>query len=350
MTTSISKQEHGSAASTRSPHATAPPEPQVPQQRPAFDNRVRALRRFALSITVFNIFGHLLFGFEQAPITPVVCVLTSYATAVLLERLDSWSLGRSPEYSGGLGKLITFLLPPHITALACAMLLYGNHSLWPYLFAVVVANSSKYLIRIRINGRLRHFLNPSNAGIVVTLLLFPWVGIAPPYHFTNNLTGAPRWLLPLGILMLGTMLNAKLTGKVPLMLGWVGGFIAQALLRWLFLDHAPIGALLPITGVAFILFTNYMIPDPGTTPVKPLNQLIFGATAAFVYGLLVISGIVFGLFFALVITCSLRGVVLLLTAHIQAIRQARSRVQRSGADAKVAPGEPVTPTPVLTPS
>ncbi|KOV86362.1 enediyne biosynthesis protein UnbU [Nocardia sp. NRRL S-836] len=261
-----------------------------------------------MSITVFNIAGHLVLGFEQAPIVPVVAVLVSYATALVFEALDSWATGRRPDYRDG---LVTFLLPPHITALACAMLLWGNASIWPYVFAVVVANSTKYLVRITVRGKRRHVLNPSNAGIVVVLLIFPWVGIAPPYHFTNNVSGALDWIIPLGLLGAGTMLNAGLTGKMPLVLGWVGGFALQAVLRWSLLGHALPGALLPMTGLAFFLFTNYMITDPGTTPAGKKRQVVFGATAALVYGVLVVSGVSFGLFFALAITCVLRGAVLL---------------------------------------
>jgi hypothetical protein len=293
------------------------------------DKRIKALSRFAMSITIFTIAGHVVLGFEQAPLTPILAVLVSYAAALLLERLDSWAHDRTPEYAGGVGAMVSFLLPPHITALACAMLLYGNTSMWPYLFAVVVANASKYLLRLRVRGKLRHVFNPSNFGIVVVLVLFPWVGIAPPYHFTNFVTGTIDWLVPLGILMLGTMLNANLTGKMPLILGWVGGFIAQAVLRWQLLDHSLVGALLPITGVAFILYTNYMITDPGTTPVKPFNQVLFGLTTALVYGVLVVSGIVFGLFFALVITCALRGIVLLVTAEQQPPAKVTAPEQRA---------------------
>ncbi|WP_409495954.1 enediyne biosynthesis protein UnbU [Amycolatopsis sp. cmx-11-12] len=305
--------------SRRNAAATAPALPAPPTTvtapDPGQDKRIKALRRFAMSITAFTIVGHLVLGFEQAPITPLLAVVVGYATALLFERLDSWAYGRTPEYAGGASAMVTFLLPPHITALACAMLLYGNASVWPYLMAVVVANATKYVVRVRFRGKLRHVLNPSNSGIVVVLLIYPWVGIAPPYHFTNFVTGTVDWLIPLGILMLGTMLNAKLTGKVPLILGWVGGFAAQAVLRWLLLDHALIGALLPVTGVAFILYTNYMITDPGTTPTKPRNQAIFGAAAGLIYGVLVVSGVVFGLFFALVITCVLRGLVLVVSEH-----------------------------------
>lgn len=297
-------------------HPPGPPAPALSQEQ----RRVKALARFATTITIFNIIGHLFLGFEQAPITPIVAVLTSYAAAIGFEALDAWASGRRAEFANGARSLVVFLLPPHITGLACGMLMWGNASLWPYIFAIVVANGSKYVIRVRVNGKLRHLLNPSNAGIALTLVLFPWVGIAPPYHFTSFSTGTIDWLLPLGILMFGTLLNAKLTGKMPLILGWLGGFVAQAVLRWAVLDHALLGALVPMTGLAFILYTNYMITDPGTTPFGRRNQVIFGLTTAAVYGILVVAEISFGLFFALVITCALRGVVLVFVPRVRAAR------------------------------
>lgn len=306
-TTTSTPRSPGAASASSEP---TPPARTETAAAPDGDKRVKALARFAVSISVLTLVGHLALGFEQAPLTPVVAVLVSYATALGLERLDASAWQREPEYAGGIRSLVVFLLPAHITALACAMLLYGNASLWPYVFAVVVGNGAKYVVRIRVGTRLRHVLNPSNTGIVVTLLLFPWVGIAPPYHFTNGVTGAVDWIIPLGILMLGTMLNAKLTGKMPLIIGWLGGFVAQAIIRAVFFEHNLTAAMLPITGVAFILFTNYMITDPGTTPRSTRNQVVFGLTTALVYGVLVVSGVVFGLFFALVIVCVLRGAVL----------------------------------------
>jgi len=296
------------------------------------DKRVKALQRFAVSITVFNIIGHLFLGFEQAPITPVACVLFAYTLDLLFETLDARATGRSPGYAGGWRRLLIYLLPTHITALACAMLLYGNASLWPYLFAVAVAICSKHFIRVRVNGRSKHFLNPSNFGIAVVLVIFPWVSIAPPYHFTNNTTGALDWLLPLGVLTAGTMLNAGLTGKLPLIMGWLGGFAGQAVVRWLVLGHALLGALAPMTGLAFILYTNYMITDPGTTPFKRRNQVVFGLATAAAYGLLVVSHVVFGLFFALVIICGLRGAVIVAAPVVRpAGQRAWRRLARSAA-------------------
>ncbi|GLY30380.1 hypothetical protein [Kineosporia sp. NBRC 101731] len=278
--------------------------------RPPADVRIKALRRFALSITVFNVLGHVWLGFEQAYLTPVVGVLTAYLLEIVLETVDSSARGVRPRFAGPGTTLPDFLLPAHITGLACAMLLYGNSSLWPTIFAVTVSMCSKYIVRMRIGRGHRHVLNPSNLGISLTLVLFPWIAIAPPYQFTEYAFGPVDWIIPAAIFAAGTMLNGKLTRRGPLIVGWLGGFVLQAVLRWLLLGDSLASGLLVVTGVAFVLFTNYMITDPGTTPTAPSRQVAFGVTAALVYGALVAAHVTFGLFYALVITCALRGLLI----------------------------------------
>ena len=75
-------------------------------------------------------------------------------------------------------------------------------------------------------------------------------------------------------------------------------------------------ALLPMTGVAFVLFTFYMVTDPGTTPSKPKDQMIFGLSVAAAYAFLMLYHVVFGLFFGLTIVCTLRGLNLFVQARI----------------------------------
>ncbi len=115
----------------------------------------------------------------------------------------------------------------------------------------------------------RHFLNPSNFGITLTLLLFPWVGIAPPYHFSENIHGWGSWILPAIIVMSGSFLNIRFTKRICVAIGWVGGFFLQAMLRNLAFGTPLTAALLPMTGVAFVLFTFYMVTDPATCPCMP---------------------------------------------------------------------------------
>ncbi|WP_017975100.1 hypothetical protein [Actinopolyspora halophila] len=303
--------------------------------RKQFDPRSAALRRFGLSITALTVLGHTVLGFEQAYRTPLVAALAAVGTELLLESVEALAGGRRPRYRCPPGQALDFLLPAYIAGLACAMLLYGNGRALPIVFAAVVAVASKYIVRLPIGGRSRHVLNPSNAGIVVVLLMFPWVGIAPPYQFTEWFSGWLDAAVPLLLLAAGTMLNAKLTGKMPLILGWAAGFLAQAVIRGALTEVSLISALLPVTGVAFLLFTNYMITDPGTTPSARRGQVVFGAATAAVYGVLVQLHIVFGLFFALVITCVLRAVCLVV-GDVLGRRRARPAVRR----------ELVTPEPV----
>ena len=297
----------------------------MPEQTPAL--RLAALRRFATAITILNLLGHTWFGFEQSWAQPFVAVGAAYATELLLELVFAWShrsQGRRPRFLGGPMALVNFLLPAHISGLAVAMLLYTNDRLLPLAFAAAAAIASKHIFRVRVGEGSRHFFNPSNVGITITLLCFPWVGIAQPYMFTENLVGAGKWILPAFFFLPGTFLNYRFTGKLPLIGTWLGAFFLQAAIRSLATGTPLLPKLLPMTGVAFILFTFFMVSDPATTPARPRNQALFGVAVAAAYGLLITAHIVFDLFFALSIVCAGRGAGLYL---LDALRH-RSAVRR----------------------
>jgi Na+-translocating ferredoxin:NAD+ oxidoreductase RnfD subunit len=274
------------------------------------DMRLAALRRFATAITVLNLLGHTVLGFEQAWATPVAALLAAYSTEILLEILECRRTGRRPRFLGPFPAPVDFLLSAHISGLAVSMLLYANDRLLPIVFAAVAAIGSKYLFRAGTNGHSRHFFNPSNLGITLTLLAFPWVGIAQPYMFTENLSGAGDWILPGLIVCTGSFLNAKLTKRIPLILAWLAGFILQAGVRHFLLGNIFLASLNPMTGVAFLLFTFYMVTDPATTPSTVRGQIAFGLSVAAGYGVLMALHVVFGLFFSLTFVCAARGALL----------------------------------------
>lgn len=226
-----------------------------------------------------------------------------------MELLEAWSRGVRPRFMGGLGSLVGFLLPAHISSLAIAMLVYSGDRINPMIFAIVVALTSKALLKVKQGGKWKHFLNPSNFGITVTLLVFPWVGAAPPYQFTTVFSGPYNWILPVLIIGLGSMLNMKFTHRVLLIFAWLGGFLIFGVVRAA-LEGMPLGVpFLPVTGVAFIVYTLYMITDPATTPHSRLGQVVFGLANALVYHTLTYSNIVYGIFFALTIVCCVRGAI-----------------------------------------
>jgi hypothetical protein len=290
------------------------------------DTRLPALRRFATAITLLNIFGHTLLGFEQSLATPLVALLAAYSSETLFELLEAWRQGRRPRFlGGGVTGAIDFLLSAHISGLAVAMLLSANERLWPVAFAAVVAIASKHLFRVGVNGGRRHFFNPSNLGITATLLAFPWVGIAQPYMFTENLTGGWDWFLPGLIVCSGSFLNTVFTRRVPLILSWLGFFVLQAVVRHFLFGSLLLPSLNPMTGVAFLLFTFYMVTDPATTPTTVRGQIAFGAAVAAAYGTLMALHVVFGLFFGLTLVCMGRGALLYVRSLAAQRAEARAR-------------------------
>jgi len=292
------------AGTTATAVRTAPAVPRIDGRDP----RYLALRNFAISMSIFNILGYTVLGFEQPWTWPIFALAVGYSAEILFEVVTARAHRRPPAFRGnGAWGMYTFLLPTHITALAANMLLYANDRFWPIAFAVVVAIGQKTVLQVPIKGRLRHYMNPSNLGITVTLLAFSWVNVAPPYHFTENVPDVISIMVPVIIITAGTVLNSMLTKKVALIVGWVGSFVIQALLRWWIWDVALWAALAPMTGVAFILFTNYMITDPGTTPSSAKMQFMFGSSVGAVYGLLMVFNIVYTLFFATTIVCLARG-------------------------------------------
>lgn len=283
--------------------------------------RVSALRRFAVSITGLTIVGHLFLGFEQSWLQAVVAVGASHLLTIGLELADAWGHRRRPQFLGGIDSFVTFLLPAHISGMAIGLLLYPGSRLWPFVFAASISVGSKYLFRAPVKGRMRHVMNPSNLAIAIILSVFPWVGVGLPYMFTENVSGVLYWIVPGALLAAGLMLNLTLTGKGPLVAAWLGGFALQAVIRHFTSGIALPAALAPMTGTAFVLFTNYMITDPGTTPVRSRNQVVFALTAAAAYAVIIQLHFVYGLFYCVIVSCLLRGAVLWYVA----VAEARSR-------------------------
>jgi Na+-translocating ferredoxin:NAD+ oxidoreductase RnfD subunit len=291
------------------------------------DMRLAALRRFATAITLLNVLGHTVLGFEQSLAQPLVSLLAAYATEILFELIGSWRLGRRPRFLGSGTTFVDFLLSAHISGLAVAMLLYANERLLPIAFAAAVAIASKHVFRVGTNGATRHFFNPSNLGITATLLAFPWVGIAQPYMFTENLAGGWDWFLPAVIVCSGSFLNGKFTKRLPLIGAWLGAFVLQAVVRHFLFGNLLLPSLNPMTGVAFLLFTFYMVTDPATTPSTARGQVAFGAAVAAAYGALMAFHVVFGLFFGLSTVCAGRGALLYLRALAAQRAEARARIE-----------------------
>jgi hypothetical protein len=273
--------------------------------------RMFALWWFTSLLVVWNVIGHTVLGFEQSWATPVVAIATAVGVSMLFDWIDARARGRALRFAGSGADFWSFLPACLIPGFACAMLLYTNERLLPLVFAVVLSIGSKLIFRAPVgNGRTQHFFNPSNLGVSATLLLFPEVSFAPPYHFTENVTGLWDVAIPLVILAAGIRIHALYTGRLPLVGAWMAGYALQGVVRAAFAGAPLLVPLMPMTSAAFIVFTLYMIPDPATTPLKPARQALFGLSVAVVYAVIEASHLVFGLFYALLVVAALRGLSL----------------------------------------
>ncbi len=275
--------------------------------RKARDPR-NGLRMSATLATVFTILGHTVFGFEQSWAQVVVALMTGYSCALFFEWVDARASRTVPGFlGGGFRNLVNFLLSAHMTAVTMSFLLYVSNRLWIMALAVALAIGSKYVFRVRQNGRLQHFMNPSNFGIAVVLLAYQWTGILP-WAFTTNISGVFDWLVPLIIVGLGMRLNLLFTGRIPTVISWLAGFFVFGACRaWLIHDASIVAELVPLTGIAFVLFTFYMITDPQTSPSRLGSQILFGSGIALAYSVLLLLHVQYTMFYSVTVIAALRG-------------------------------------------
>jgi hypothetical protein len=195
------------------------------------------------------------------------------------------------------------------------MLLFAHDELLPFVLAAAAAITSKAIFTVTVRGKPRHFLNPSNFGLAASLLIYPTIGLAAPYQFTEHLGGIWSVALPLFILYTGSLLNGKLTKKMPLIFAWWGAFVAQAVIRHFIFDTWLLASLAPMTGVAYVIFSFYMVTDPATSPTSKRGQIAFGLWLGAIYGVLLALHQPFTLIVSLMILCIARGFVLYAFEH-----------------------------------
>ncbi|HEU4391103.1 MAG TPA: enediyne biosynthesis protein UnbU [Blastocatellia bacterium] len=279
-----------------------------PKKKKLRDPR-NGLRMSASLATVFTILGHTVFGFEQPLSQLVVALVTGYSCALFFEWVDARASGCTPGFmGGGIKKAVDFLLSAHMTSITLSFLLYFNQRLWIMAFTVALAIGSKHVLRVRgPNGRLQHFMNPSNFAIAAVLIAYQWSGVLP-WSFSTSIHGVFDLLVPLVIVGLGMRLNLLFTGRIPTVLAWLGTFILLAAGRaWL--QHTAVAAeLVVLTGIPLVLFTFYMITDPQTSPSRLRSQIFFGGGIALGYSVFLMLHVQYTMFYSVTAVCALRGI------------------------------------------
>lgn len=167
-------------------------------------------------------------------------------------------------------KKFTIPLSGLICSTSLFILLSTHYSVWPYLVAMFVGISSKYLIR----WSKGHVFNPSCLGIIFVTFLLPHLAhakmqqwIASPTHF----------LIVYGF---GAFI-AILSKRIAISLGYFITLFTLTLAYSQFFTQLPLITVIgPLLGLSVAIFVFHMITDPSTTPRSLNGQLIMGISVA----------------------------------------------------------------------
>jgi Na+-translocating ferredoxin:NAD+ oxidoreductase RnfD subunit len=150
-----------------------------------------------------------------------------------------------------------------ITGLIIGFVLSSDEVWWKFVFASVLAISSKHLIRFR----KKHVFNPAGLGIFLSIIL---LGVSTQWK------GTYLWYI---VVPFGVYFIYKLK-KTEVLLGYA--FLSllifgiQAMLQKVPFWH--------VFGYFSYFFIFVMLIEPKTTPFKTIGKYLFGAgTAAFIF-------------------------------------------------------------------
>lgn len=228
----------------------------------------------AAAQTLWTVLGQTTYYFNRDPLQLTAAI----GTAVILDFVLTLVVLRQ----------LTIPLSAYLTGLSIGILLES----WDWrMFAVASAWGvlSKYLIH---DGK-RHFFNPSNFGLVVTLLLCPSIAsIAPGSQWGADYRVAVV-ILGLGLLMMRRL------NRLDLALAWISGYVFMACLRTALGQGGFVFSLGPMTGAEFALFTFVMLPDPKASPPTRGWRIVWGLSIAVLDGILRYLEIRYSVFYAL---------------------------------------------------
>ena len=188
----------------------------------------------------------------------------------------SWGIISCTLASGILGEyglhalLGTGRTPRPLSALISGLsvlLLFRSPFFWTYPLVTLVALASKYCIRFR--GR--HFLNPTNCGILLGTLFLPgWI--------SSGQWGHVAWL-PLALGGLGILVLFR-AGRLDSGLTFLGVTLLLDLVRLAYYGY-PVATLSHhFQNGALWLFALYMLTDPKTTPERRWARAVHASSVA----------------------------------------------------------------------
>lgn len=172
------------------------------------------------------------------------------------------------------GQDLRSLKSAFISALSLSLMLKTNQA-WVMILASFISIASKYALCFMLSEKKKHFYNPTNFGIITTILLTGQAWISPGQWGSHGLL-----FLGIGILGLTVLLRVK---RLDVAFAF---FITFCILNYVrnvvVLGWSVDFFLHQLTSGTLLLFTFFMITDPVSTPSNLGARIVWGMLVAIV--------------------------------------------------------------------
>ena len=205
-----------------------------------------------LYLTTFLIYGIIALGWEVEVTRYIITILTCLISQAVAIHFTT------KKYRG--------LKSALITALSLCLMFKANLII-TIILAAALSIGSKYFIRFN----NKHIFNPSNFGIIATIILTNDAWVSPGQWGSDAV-----WLFYLGIAGFFVLFRV---GRMDTSLSFLATFIGLQFIRQVIYMGWPLDHFFhSLTSGTLLLFTFFMITDPVTTPNAPIARIIWAGT------------------------------------------------------------------------
>jgi len=142
-----------------------------------------------------------------------------------------------------------------------------------YIFAWLLAILSKYLFLVR----WKHFFNPSNFWVFVSLVIFPYTAWTNPLQWGQSVEIESYIFVLLLIILLWIFILSRLIKILNFQfydLLWAF-ILTHLILYFLITQESSISSLYLFFNASFIIFVFFMLTDPKTNPLKRSSKILY---------------------------------------------------------------------------
>lgn len=153
-----------------------------------------------------------------------------------------------------------------------------------YIFAGALAICGKHLIQVW----WRHFFNPSNMGLFVTLCLFPqytWVNTLQWWNYTWEISREYIFMLWI-VLALWVFISVRVKQvlKYEYLFNYIlPFFILHSILFFIIPYYESLSSYLLFFNISFFIFLFFMITDPKTIPKKSISRILYASSMVLLF-------------------------------------------------------------------